>query len=95
MRALVWSLGRGMVEGIGRIMTVLTVEVGSTGTCMGEEDSSLSLDSWMMILGLLVSFWRVCVWICEEVGGFLFLSMGSGWSDGSGLFVGGCEEACV
>ena len=67
-----------MADGMGRITAVVTVEVGRIGSRMGEEDSSSSSDSWMMSLGLLVGFWWVCVWACEEVGGFLFLSVGNG-----------------
>ena len=56
VRALVWCLGRGMAKGIGRIMEVVTVEVGKIGTWMREVESSLSSDSWMMSLSLLVGF---------------------------------------
>ena len=57
VQALVWILGRGMAEGIGRIMAVVTVEVRNAGTHMGKEDSSSSSDSSMMSLGLLVGCW--------------------------------------
>ena len=65
-----------MVVGIGGIMAVVTMVV--KGTLIGEAEVSSSSDSWMMSLGLLVGLWWVCVWACEEVGGFLFLSVGNG-----------------
>ena len=85
-----------MAVGIGdttAVVTVVVVEV--KGTWMGDVESSSSSDSWMMSLGLFGGFWWVCVWACEEVGGFLFLSEGKGWSEGSGCGFGGCMGACV